>query len=832
VKTTADRNGLAVSRRSEDPRAHLRLAAIFLFVVYCLVLLLGASSLSAQDKETGVTLGNYFMQQSMDIGGRFAHNAGNSAVYNTFVHLDSGLRLYDYTMSMRSLNHSGWLFDNLSITGFGYGGDPNDVTRIRATKNKWYNFDMTWRRDKNFWDYSLLANPLNPTISTPALIVQNSPHRMETVRRMQDYRMILFPQSRFRVRLGYSRNVYEGPSFSTDHQGTDTIVLQTMSNTVNNYQVGLDFKFLTRTSFSYDQFINVTKGDTGYRDINFGNFILGNPGQTPVDLGIVFNTAASSPCAVPIAAGPPTVPPTANPNCNAFLSYNRTARPRLVLPVEQFSLQSNYFRRLQITGRASYSSGTNNIYGMNEVFTGAVSRSAVVGMNNGGPANSQRTAFAVDFDATLSINDENRILESFRFSNTRLPGFWNFSLVNSFPQGPLSPGNLPSMLMPVGTYSAAQCPNPITLVFATTCPQHTTSSGADFSTGLYSYYLAQDAKYNTIQFEHDFSKWAGVRGGFRYAHRNIADSRFSFINSEIFFPAPTAALAFRGDCAKVAGVAPAGCTVDANGVVTYTGPNKVASTNSELESDLINEFTVVMGVWARPTSRLRMNFDAEFFVADNSFTRISPRDFKHYKGRIIYEPRPWLNLSLSANWYDGGNNTFQINNLQFNHSIGFDVAIEPHHRFGMDFGYDFNDIFSTISVCYYFSGAPIPPGTSPCPLSAGGTPLQSTSVYTSLTHFAYFDVRVMPIKRVTMLIGSSINSVSGNALVLTPTAPAGPLDYNCLRPYASLGVDLAKNLSLKAKWSYYDYHEKALPNPIASHSFRSNLVDAILHYEF
>ncbi len=143
MKTTADRNGLAVSRRSEVPRAHLRLAAVFLFVVYCLVLLLGASSLSAQDKETGVTLGNYFMQQSMDIGGRFAHNAGNSSVYNTFVHLDSGLRLYDYTMSMRSLNHSGWLFDNLSITGFGYGGDPNDVTRIRATKNKWYNFDMT-----------------------------------------------------------------------------------------------------------------------------------------------------------------------------------------------------------------------------------------------------------------------------------------------------------------------------------------------------------------------------------------------------------------------------------------------------------------------------------------------------------------------------------------------------------------------------------------------------------------------------------------------------------------------------------------------------------------
>jgi hypothetical protein len=826
VKMIADSEMSVASRRDGDSKGKLRLTAIVLFFVYCLALLLGASALSAQDKESGVTLGNYFMQQSMDIGGRYAHNAGNLAVYDTFVHLDSGPRLYDYTMSMRSLNHAGLLFDNFSITGFGYGGDPNDVTRIRASKNKWYNFDMSWRRDKNFWDYSLLANPLNPTTSNPTLIIQNSPHRMETVRRMQDYRMILLPQSRFRVRLGFSHNVYEGPSFSTDHQGTETILLQSMSNTINNYQVGLDFKLLPRTSFSYDQFVNVTKGDTAYQDINFGNFVLGNTAHTPVDLGIVFNTAATSPCATPIAAGPPTIPPTANATCNAFLSYNRTQRPRLVLPVEQFSLQSNYFRRLQITARASYSGGTNNVYGMNEIFTGFLSRSASIGSTANGPAFARRVAAAVDFDATFSINDENRIVESFRFSNTRSPGMWNFGLTNTFPQGPAPV----SMLSPPATYDPANCPNPITLVFATTCPQHTSSSGADISTGLYTYYLAQDAKYNTIQFEHDFAKWAGIRGGFRYSHRDIADSTFSFINSEIFFPGPTAALAFRGDCAKVAGVAPAGCTSDSNGVVTYTGPNKAAGTNNPLGDLLINEYSVLLGAWMRPSSKLRMNFDVEFFSADNSFTRVSPRDFKHYKGRVIYIPRPWVNLSLSANWYDGGNNTFQINNLQFNHSIGFDVAIEPQKRFGLDFGYDFNDIFSTISICYFFSGAPAPLGSSPCPTTTGG--LLSNSIYTNLTHFAYFDFRFQPAKRITALIGSSVNSVSGNALVLTPTAPPGPLDYNYIRPYASLQIDLARNLSLKSKWSYYDYHEKALPNPIFSHSFRSNLLDATVHYEF
>ena len=60
---------------------------------------------------------------------------------------------------MRSIDHNGLLFDTLSFSNFGYGGDPNDVTRLRIEKNKWYDFRMMFRRDKNFWDYNLSANP-------------------------------------------------------------------------------------------------------------------------------------------------------------------------------------------------------------------------------------------------------------------------------------------------------------------------------------------------------------------------------------------------------------------------------------------------------------------------------------------------------------------------------------------------------------------------------------------------------------------------------------------------------------------------------------------------
>ena len=122
---------------------------------------------------TGKTEGNYNVQQSVEFGYRDSMINGNLNNYNTFENLSSGLRLFDYTLNMRSINHEGFFFDNLSFINFGYGGDPNDVSRLHIDKNKWYDFRGMFRRDKNFWNYNLLANPLNPTSSIPGSRVKN-----------------------------------------------------------------------------------------------------------------------------------------------------------------------------------------------------------------------------------------------------------------------------------------------------------------------------------------------------------------------------------------------------------------------------------------------------------------------------------------------------------------------------------------------------------------------------------------------------------------------------------------------------------------------------------
>ena len=146
------------------------------------------------DASAGRTEGNYTVQQSIEFGYRDSMIGGNLNNYNTFENLSSGFRLFDYTLNMRSINHQGLFFDNLSFTNFGYGGDPNDVSRLHIDKNKWYDFRAMFRRDKDFWNYNLLANPLNPAVSPiPNAAITNSPQALDLSRRMQDYDLTLFP---------------------------------------------------------------------------------------------------------------------------------------------------------------------------------------------------------------------------------------------------------------------------------------------------------------------------------------------------------------------------------------------------------------------------------------------------------------------------------------------------------------------------------------------------------------------------------------------------------------------------------------------------------------
>src|ERR1700736_1392807 len=78
----------------------------------------------AQEAVEGIDNGNYHYQGSFELGYRFVNNNGSPAIYDTFVNQQQGPRLLDQTLDLRSLNHQGGLFDDLFLSSFGWGGDP------------------------------------------------------------------------------------------------------------------------------------------------------------------------------------------------------------------------------------------------------------------------------------------------------------------------------------------------------------------------------------------------------------------------------------------------------------------------------------------------------------------------------------------------------------------------------------------------------------------------------------------------------------------------------------------------------------------------------------
>ena len=803
------------ARESRPTRWRPRWASVFRGGVALLLFVGGTAAWSQQAAEgEGIDSGNYNIRQSVEFGYRFTNVTGDPGAYDTFVNLQQGPRLLDMTLEMRSLNHHGFLFDRLYLSNFGYGGDPNNVSRLRIGKNKWYDFDATFRRDQNVWDYSLFANPLNPVstfANAPAgfnPVISSSPHLFNTRRRMGDYNLTLLPVSKVRFRLGYSRNVNDGPSFSSLHQGTEALLFQNWRNTVNAYRLGVDFKLLPKTSISYDQIFNYYKGDTGVADQN-QNFQLAN--GTPVDIGVSLNNAANQPC-----AGTFLVTGGVNPLCNGFLNYSRNGRVRTSMPTEQLSLQSNYFKRLDLAGRVSYTGGDMNVGGYQELLTGRESRTNLRNNDVFGPAFGRHVAASVDFGATWHVTERFRILDTFAFSSFRNPGEFDSSNCQFFSPD-LATG--PNVFTPATT-PAIVCAPPADAVAGR--PAHSTSSAADVSRTISGLLLKQDQKTNLFQLEYDFTRRFGARLGYRFRHRAIADSDFEQVE-ELFYPSN----ANRGDCALVAGLLPAGCTDNGDGSFTFRTPSPIETDTGET---LINEHSGLFGFWAHPVDAWRINLDMEVASADNSFTRISPRQWQEYRVRTTYKLASWVNLSGSINVLEKRNNVSEVDNLQHNRLYGWGAIFEPNDRISLELGYDYSDDFSQILVC--FVTTPTPAGIAKCP---GSTLSQELSTYTNKSHYGYFDVMWKPVRRLTTHLGYNVTSTTGSALFLNPNAPSGPLDSTYHRPYGGFDYAFAKAWTGKAYWGYYGYHEdpsSVAQDLFAPRNFRGNLVTLSMRYAF
>jgi opacity protein-like surface antigen len=830
------------SRLEETPniKNFTPLVTRFLLSILMLAVLWVPVSFAQQvDEQKGIDQGNYNIKQAVEFGYRFTSISGNQQTYNTFVNLQQGPRLLDFSTDMNSLDHHGTMFDHLFFTNFGYGGDPNNVSQLRIKKNKWYDFNAMFRKDQNHWDYSLLSNPLNapglmanapanfnPVVNAPAnvlntAIIATSPAAFSTARNMQNYGITVLPDSKIRFRFGYDQNTMYGPGFSTTHEGTDQYLTQDYSVHNRSYRLGVDFRFLPRTTFSYDQVWSYYKNDLGSTDTNL-QFSPG-AGLPPVDLGVPWNTS-SQPCSNTFSPGG-----IVNPVCSAFSSYLLHWRTRMNSPTEKVTVQSSYFKNIDFAGTFSYTGGDLTVDNYQQNFSGLTPNPNLSNFAETGPISGRHVAAFADLGVTWHITEAVSLVDSVRFSNWKEPAQFAATDCSFF-----SPSLIvnPNVFSPTATLPGT-CAPPANGV-PNAIPAHTTSSGGDIALNLDSNFLKQQDLSNTIQIRVQIAPKAGAYFGYEYRARVISDNFFNSFGG-IYYPNNVA----RGNCTLLdpalplgQGNLPQGCTLNADSSISYSFPGTFAPPS---ETD-INENHAILGLWVHPTTRFRASVDADIMSANAAFTNLSPLTSQEVRLKANYKPTEKLNFNGSVGLWYGQNNASGVNNRMHNNSFGAAAQFLPSEKISVDLGYNYNDISTSLLVCFTASGSL--PGLPACPNVSGL--VQENSPYSSKVNTGFIDFSWAPIVHLKLHGGASLTGVSGSQLNLTPTNPIptnvdGSLNSSWYGPYAGFDVRFANHWTGKALWNYYSYHEDstaAYQNVFAPRNFHANNVTLSMRYAF
>ncbi len=202
--------------------------------------------------------GGYTSHQTVDIGGHIADIKGSGAMYDTLINQQSGPRLMGGTFELRALpTNKHTQIDLLHAMASGFGGDPYNFAKLDFSKGKLYEFSGTFRRDRQYSDYDLLGNPNITTGQTIPIGLSTAPSNtlawpqvnhssvmFNTVRRMTDTNLTLYPLSKVTFRAGYSQNIFQGPGMSPSYTIAkyNALLEQYQRNSTDEFTGGIDWK--------------------------------------------------------------------------------------------------------------------------------------------------------------------------------------------------------------------------------------------------------------------------------------------------------------------------------------------------------------------------------------------------------------------------------------------------------------------------------------------------------------------------------------------------------------------------------------------------------------
>jgi hypothetical protein len=764
----------------------------------------GRASAQADQAPAPAVQNGYAVHNTVDLGGHIANIYGSGAMYDTLINIHSGPRVLGQTFTMHALpgtKHG--LFDDLSAFSSGFGGDPNNYAKMDISKGKLYEFSGIFRRDRQYFDYDLLGSVNLPTMQVPYVQVTgvnpaagaaslawtqptDSPVMFNTVRRMTDLNLTILPLSRVTFRVGYSQNIFQGPTVSPGRSigKYDDLLDEYQRNSTDDFLGAADWKPWQHTKITFEEQVDHYKADS-YFTLDPSTFIAQEGDGTPVSLGnydatsqpytsAACNTASMGSAYVPAAGSTPasytifSAPntpggrPIVNAACDVVTSYLRSQPTRIIYPTEILRLQSSSIRNISLNGDFRYSVGNSHLPNYYENLAGldGTIRSATTT----GSATAQRRVVALDYGMTWLATKKISLSDQVTYTNFHQPG--NVTLAGSTLNTPTTAvaGN--------NGYETVNYAGALT-------------TGAAFSvTG------------NTI--------------GKTYAYFGL---RFLTNNATVSWDASTRAtlsLTYRYQSRAI---------VQTSG----TGPaeNLVG----------VDENGAIFNASLRPTNHWTLNGTADISYSDNAFTPVSPRQLKHYRVHTSYRPKPWATISGAYNDLERHNNTYNtgtpnldgpLDHVDHTRIASMGLVLAPSEHYGFDFSYSYSDVYTSTNICYLSGAFTATAGTTPSlPGAASTTRTGANNLCPSLltdwgpvkdfmdapTQYASVALTTSPARNIHSDIGYRISAVSGNQFFNDAQEVNGSLQSAYQSPFVNVAWTVHAGLVWRAEYNYYGYGE-------------------------
>lgn len=764
---------------------------------------------SAPEAAAPVAPAGYSVHESVDLGGHMVGQSGSGAMYDTMINTQSGPRMLGETFEMRALpGNKHPLFDDLSAFTNGFGGDPNNFAKLDFSKGKMYEFSGMFRRDRQYFDYDLLGNPGIPSgysipISGSSTSyawpqVNQSPFMYNTVRRMTDTNLTLFPLSKVTFRFAYSQNIFQGPSMTPSGNsvaGQEVILQEYQRNSTDDFTGAVDWKPVQGTKLTYEEQVDHYKGDSYFtmapqyftvQEADGTKVALLDSYQSFLPYGYNSSTGAFSPStstncnsssmissSTILYANPAGGLPIIDPACNVISSYFRSQPTREIFPTEIFRLQSTSIKNVSMNGNVRYTNANMNLPNYYEDFQGLDGANRELAYT--AFANAKREVIAVDYGIVWQASKTVGLYDQVSFSNVHQPGTAEFTSGT--------------------TVTVPAVKGEETINYTGLTSKTVTTGSAPFegspSIGAPQYnYFGQKFVTNNATISWDATARATFSLTYRYGTHTIVE-----------------------------------------GSPNATSPKTGATLYS------IDENGGIFNVALRPTDNWNINGSVEMLYHDNVFTPVAPRQTQQYRIHTMYRPKSWAVISGAYNDLERHNNTNNtgatgtapsaaydgpLDHVDHSRVVSLGAELMPNEHYGLDLDYTYSDVYTATNICFQGAASVMPGGTvAPAAATQSGqlcSPVaaghgSNTILFLAKdfedapTQYGSVALAVSPVKQIHSNIGYRISAVNGSRSFTDASDVNGSLVSTYQSPFLSFAWTERPGLIWKAEYNFYGYGE-------------------------